>query len=632
MRLSFATSLFTDDAGFERQLVHVYDEIDAQIASVVVKGRDELPEYSILRGPAPVVHLGERPRLGEAAEPGRYEAWQPRGAGTGVPHYVVDATPVGIAELAHRLGGPSHWAELAEQMRAGHWTEVALIVADAMFATGNLAADVSPAIDTARAIRDQHIAEHMHCAAIAFDALFAGEITPALSALETTAPRYFHTVQLWITESESKPADVRAHWRERLATLVQEGRVDQLCREIDAMRDTPLGQPYQWGHQLSQVQLALVDGASKRMFGPDDRYKPEVAEVGFPSRWMRSETDPQRLVLVAAAYAGDPAAMDIVGRAFLGLRDHDAFIAETQADNLRWRRAHPHERRAAQAGDFAVVHATRFAPERDASGAVILRPTFAATGYGRSSLHFTLNHVVSSHLYGQWDDAGYVILAKLPDVIAANGRPENLFGVDTWWTCNPGETLRIPNAVVVRGDLDAPLFGQEVRNEIVYKSGNYTDEDLAHLQEQTGFDAAALDARLAEHMREFSVSAEKIEQMRHAEISTAVRDAVVGNVLRELGVRRIVGSYNNCSMDAEISQLARELGCTSEMHNGSTSMTVEKTSIRYAQEGFLRSYPTGGLTEANPKARRVAIAAGALAPTTPRRVVARETLAGPEFG
>lgn len=58
----------------------------------------------------------------------------------------------------------------------------------------------------------------------------------------------------------------------------------------------------------------------------------------------------------------------------------------------------------------------------------------------RTTVHFTLNHLVTSHFGGDWASSGLILLCPGEDFVNENGNPENLSGVDTFWS----KSVKIP--------------------------------------------------------------------------------------------------------------------------------------------------------------------------------------------
>ncbi len=106
--------------------------------------------------------------------------------------------------------------------------------------------------------------------------------------------------------------------------------------------------------------------------------------------------------------------------------------------------------------EIALVHSTVHAIERDEDGAVILRTAgqLRDDKYPRASLHFTLNSrvgdVYSMGEKQEWDDSQKTIVANFKQVVdTSQTLPNRMDGVDTWFMLNPGQTLRLPGALVV---------------------------------------------------------------------------------------------------------------------------------------------------------------------------------------
>lgn len=138
------------------------------------------------------------------------------------------------------------------------------------------------------------------------------------------------------------------------------------------------------------------------------------------------------------------------------------------------------------AAGLALVHATDYRPQVNADGSVSLPSTYVATGgrEARNTVHFALNHKVTSHLYGSWDNTAFAIVAPFAETVKQEGPPAMLMPSDTYWTTNAKNPLRLPGAMVVtpaEGDMQA-LYA--VTGSIVtYKTRNFTEVDehiIAH--------------------------------------------------------------------------------------------------------------------------------------------------------
>jgi hypothetical protein len=142
---------------------------------------------------------------------------------------------------------------------------------------------------------------------------------------------------------------------------------------------------------------------------------------------------------------------------------------------------------------LALVHSTSHEVQRDEDGTVVLRTLgqLRDDRYPRASLHFTLNSRVGDmYANGQkqeWSDANKIIVANFKRVIdASHTLPNRMAGMDTWFMLNPGETLKLPDALVVEQVEKTPsgkvLEETETGVQYVVKD-TYTAEDQTLLSE-----------------------------------------------------------------------------------------------------------------------------------------------------
>ena len=117
-----------------------------------------------------------------------------------------------------------------------------------------------------------------------------------------------------------------------------------------------------------------------------------------------------------------------------------------------------------------VIHETSFPPMQSGRG-VELRPTGDyRPETGRNTVHFTLNHTAAGHEMRGSLSAPYVVVARLSDVLEANpGSLDNLNAIDTFLTPAPGQSLNLPNAVVLQNSQSAQT--QTAIRDLVEGSG-----------------------------------------------------------------------------------------------------------------------------------------------------------------
>lgn len=124
--------------------------------------------------------------------------------------------------------------------------------------------------------------------------------------------------------------------------------------------------------------------------------------------------------------------------------DTQAELRRAQLDNL-------------SIDDLYVVHETKYKPEFDEDGNLLLRPMGdwilkntegKDATYNRETIHFGLNHLAGGHMMRQRindTEERYIVIAKLSDIIEQNnGSVDALNPVDVGLVPAPGKPLRIP--------------------------------------------------------------------------------------------------------------------------------------------------------------------------------------------
>lgn len=134
--------------------------------------------------------------------------------------------------------------------------------------------------------------------------------------------------------------------------------------------------------------------------------------------------------------------------------------------------------------ELIAVHVTRFYPKKGQNG-LEMSSTFDGTDWQvpRDTVHFSLNHPVEAHMFGNWDDTPIAVIAPLDKMIGVNGKPLVLNTVDTFFEVSPGTRIKLPEgSVIVRPDKlpEGQLFRQE-QGAVVYKAANITPTDIQNL-------------------------------------------------------------------------------------------------------------------------------------------------------
>lgn len=106
--------------------------------------------------------------------------------------------------------------------------------------------------------------------------------------------------------------------------------------------------------------------------------------------------------------------------------------------------------RPANIDDLFLVHETAYAPPTNQAGDVVLSPASEFGPYGRDTVHFALNHVVTQNEGRIFSgDNRYIVIVPLRDALDANpGSLDNLLWGDTFLTPKPGRGLTLPGRSV----------------------------------------------------------------------------------------------------------------------------------------------------------------------------------------
>lgn len=249
---------------------------------------------------------------------------------------------------------------------------------------------------------------------------------------------------------------------------------------------------------------------------------------------------------------------------------------------------------------WCAVHATKYMPRHHKDGTMYIPSTAMATDFGfpRSTVHVTLNHVVTAHMMGNWNDMPIVVLAPYNDVTEKNGNPAEVAGTDTYWSVNPYTGLILPESTyIVQPVNDGPLY-QIGEHGATYKRDNYTEEEVAlieswlgpyDLQEYTKYKTGDLppweieqEFYVDKRVKQMYESAKDkraflrglFEETRFNMLSKYLRDKVVQLSMEKMGKQWMDGIYD-CSKRSEIiANTAKAVGLPGEPSNKGHSVSL----------------------------------------------------------
>ncbi|TSC90027.1 MAG: hypothetical protein G01um10145_458 [Microgenomates group bacterium Gr01-1014_5] len=175
-------------------------------------------------------------------------------------------------------------------------------------------------------------------------------------------------------------------------------------------------------------------------------------------------------VLAVLLLIGDEAAKTLSSEKLAQLEKHDQ-ERDAQANEklLEHSKNFPVTQEALKVEELVCVHLTRFKPVMNPeTGRYEIRSTFDSTrGLSpRTTLHFSMNHPVVSHMYGSWEGAGYAVIIPFKSALEANGKPTQLNTVDSFWELPVGGSFEMPEgSVFVEGGKTQSLQGEELQEE-----------------------------------------------------------------------------------------------------------------------------------------------------------------------
>lgn len=200
---------------------------------------------------------------------------------------------------------------------------------------------------------------------------------------------------------------------------------------------------------------------------------------------LRDEYDTDGFALVLAAFSGDAEAKAIVDKKRSALLEGQAaYDRENDRENLVRAESVFGAIEQLPLTEMALVHSTAYPIERDNNGNIILQAASQKRDdkLPRATLHFTVNSQVASNDGGEWERSNKLIVGNLAKSIDASHRnPYVLDGVDTWFTLNPGESIKLPDALVVEGVVDGQLVEDSVEGVKYLDKEVYTAEERSEI-------------------------------------------------------------------------------------------------------------------------------------------------------
>jgi hypothetical protein len=308
-------------------------------------------------------------------------------------------------------------------------------------------------------------------------------------------------------------------------------------------------------------------------------------------------------IVAVAACLGDTRAQQIAEQALALQRDREAAVIQRQQELVAGSYDINDGVEAFTPSDLVVVHSARFKPA-EVDGGYTVSTTHDATGFPRSSVHTSLNHKVENDVWYGFDEADYVLVCGLDQMLARNGAPKSLNGADTWWSRNPGEPLMFPGAVLIMpGGDQIELVVDEPNGRRKYKSEGLTQVDIDEAD------------TIMPGTRDQIAKALNGPQGEDIPIESSQGQRIIANVLRDALVQQEISVKRRLALEAQhddkfmkddfnrrVYKMAAELKLplTDDLHR-----TSEEADVEIALSNGLRRDHIS-----DPKVRRVAYASG----------------------
>jgi hypothetical protein len=326
--------------------------------------------------------------------------------------------------------------------------------------------------------------------------------------------------------------------------------------------------------EYSPASLELSDRLAAAMFMDDSSDEPKL------------NMDPYGAALLVLSELGDAEAKKLIDARYRRLQQFDS-AAQASRQRMGEERvaSEPEEvewyQETFKPDQIVCIHETSYPPQRNSDGAVVLHDTFDHSGFPRASIHFALNHVVEANMMRTGEGASYIVLADLPKLIEANGKPRVLNGVDTWWVRNPGEPLILPDAIIVRLDPS--------QKEPVIQHGD-----------------------------DITINPSLQDPREYIDRHLIFRPPSEPNAIEGRPV--LSGGQHYTNREESITKLASRLGVGHELHYSSAEGGQEDLFGTYSKKNDMErtfgpnNTPWAMLLDMSPQARRVLIASGTIPP------------------
>jgi hypothetical protein len=335
-------------------------------------------------------------------------------------------------------------------------------------------------------------------------------------------------------------------------------------------------------HSSVPALRTLIDNFKANKIGPEELafYDKMQASAHFSDLGMPSRGDLGGLATLISSLAGDATAASIVNSNVIKLHQINAANKAAAAAKAVETSPFIENLRQGAMANYDTVTAFRslkdFKVTRQPNGDILLDPSGNFKPDARSSVAWTLGGPVTDHIFGHFGGVGaQKIVTRLKTLIDDNGLPYNLMTNDTWWGVNPGQQLRMSDAVLATPNTPANHAAELLRRRLV----------------QPGQDVPPIvfDEMLREFLYEIRDSYTEADRLKFDEYPFSVAPGyenmqIERYVLAE-AAKRVNGDPHIRKLDKDITNdaefnygvdnLAQKLGIPSILHSGTKMADYE---------------------------------------------------------
>ena len=216
---------------------------------------------------------------------------------------------------------------------------------------------------------------------------------------------------------------------------------------------------------------------------------------------------------------------------------------------------------------LGMVHVTDFMPQKVGDHWEI-QSTAEATDYlyPRNTIHFTVGHHVASHMWGNWDNRGVMIVAPLKGMIDNNDVPLGMSAMDTWFETSPGKNLHLPRGthlfMAAKPDDKFEGLTKTDGDVTIYKTSGFTSAEKHTLYQKMAEDSLGNSRNVYGDDPNVTISEAEVDDLPDSFFAGNIKSILLEDYLNKTGYCSDDEYRFSCgTADKLISELGEHLGC-----------------------------------------------------------------------